>query len=77
MTDRYFFPGLVSLGRSFRRLDENGAKKLNLEEFTIGLRNTGLEIDDCEAEEIFANFDEDRSGSINMTDFLIGIRVGS
>jgi Ca2+-binding EF-hand superfamily protein len=46
-----------------------------LEEFTKGLRDTGLDVEDAEAQEIFNQFDTDSSGSINMTEFLVGIRV--
>lgn len=63
------------MGRCFRRIDDNGDKTLSLEEFAKGLRDSGLEVDDAEAEEIFNTFDTDGSGSINMTEFLIGIRV--
>ena len=65
----------MGLGRAFRRIDDNGDKSLNLEEFTKGLSDTGLDVSDEEAQEIFNQFDTDGSGTINMTEFLLGIRV--
>lgn len=67
--------GIMGLGRCFRRIDDNGDKNLSLEEFTKGLHDTGLKVSNEEAEEIFNKFDTDGSGNINMTEFLIGIRV--
>lgn len=67
--------GILGLGRCFRRIDDNGDKQLNLEEFTKGLHDTGLDVDGSEAQEIFNQFDADGSGAINMTEFLLGIRV--
>lgn len=65
----------MGLGRCFRRIDDNGDKALSAEEFTKGLHDTGLDVDDDEALEIFNQFDSDGSGTINMTEFLLGIRV--
>lgn len=67
--------GILGLGRCFRRIDDNGDKNLSVEEFTKGLSDTGLDVGDEEAQEIFNQFDTDGSGSINMTEFLLGIRV--
>lgn len=67
--------GILGLGRCFRRIDDNGDKSLSLDEFTKGLADSGLDVGDDEAEEIFNKFDADGSGTINMTEFLIGIRV--
>lgn len=67
--------GILSLGRMFRRMDEDGNKQLNFEEFLTGLREAGMEITDDEAKELFQEFDTDNSGGVNLEEFFIAIRV--
>lgn len=67
--------GILGLGRMFRRMDDDGNKQLNCEEFLKGLMESGLEITEEETRELFKRFDTDQSGSINMTEFLAAIRV--
>jgi len=66
--------GILGLGRLFRRMDEDGNKNLNLEEFTLGLREIGFEATDEEINEMFKKFDTDGSGSVNLDEFLVHIR---
>jgi calcyphosin len=68
------YSGFLGFGRSFREMD-NGKKFLNLQEFIKALHNTGLELPEGEAEEVFRRFDVDGTGGINIENLLDGIRV--
>lgn len=67
--------GILAIGRAFRRIDDDNSNDLSLEEFTKGLHDTGLDVTDEEAEEVFAELDKDGSGCLNMDEFLIALRV--
>ena len=59
----------------FRRMDDDGSKSLQFQEFSKGIRETGLECTNEEAKEMFTTFDKDKSGSVNIDEFLLAIRV--
>ncbi|XP_077301613.1 calcyphosin-like protein isoform X2 [Arctopsyche grandis] len=66
--------GIMGIGRMFRRMDDDGNRQLDKEEFTKGLKDTGLDISDEDISAIFDKFDTDNSGTLNMDEFLISIR---
>ncbi|EZA59547.1 hypothetical protein DMN91_011292 [Ooceraea biroi] len=66
--------GILGLGRVFRRMDEDGNKKLSQEEFKLGLEETGLDLSDNEINDIFEKFDTNHDGNISVDEFLVGIR---
>ena len=59
-------------------MDDSGNKVLEFEEFHKGIIETGLKgITEDDAKEMFAHFDKDGGGTVNIDEFLMAIRVGT
>ena len=59
----------------FRRNDDNENESLDFKEFTETVAATGLKLKTSELKQMFSTFDRDGNGSINIDEFLIGLRV--
>merc|ERR1711957_677149 len=57
-----------------RRMDNNGDKKFDRNEFMWGLRENGHKLSPSEFERIFKYFDKNNDGRITYNEFLSGIR---
>lgn len=66
--------GIRGLGLVFRRMDNNGDKKFDRNEFMWGLRENGHKLSPSEFERIFKYFDKNNDGRITYNEFLAGIR---
>lgn len=63
------------LGRTFRALDSyDGNKKVDAQEFFIGLQENGVQLSQQECSVLFEYFDKDGDGHINFDEFLVGVR---
>ena len=66
--------GIRGLGIVFRRMDNNGDRKMDRNEFMWGLRENGHTLSPSEFERIFKFFDKNNDGKVSYDEFLRGIR---
>uniref|UniRef100_A0A915AAK0 EF-hand domain-containing protein n=1 Tax=Parascaris univalens TaxID=6257 RepID=A0A915AAK0_PARUN len=66
--------GIKSLGRSFRIMDDNENRTLDMDEFRKGLHDFGVTIDEEEAKAAFKTLDKNNSGTIDFDEFLGALR---
>jgi Ca2+-binding EF-hand superfamily protein len=66
--------GLIGLARSFKIMDDNDSKTLELSEFIKALRDFRVDLDDADARTLFNYFDASHDGSIDYEEFLHRVR---
>jgi Ca2+-binding EF-hand superfamily protein len=67
--------GIKGIGRSFKIMDDDGSRSLNLYEFTKGLNDYGVFLDDKQAyQDCYDRFDSNGDGSIDFDEFLKALR---
>ena len=66
--------GLGELQRQLSLMDTDGSSTLDPGELKTGLSRLGLYLNNREVEEIFYEFDRDRSGGVSYDEFMAGIR---
>ena len=66
---------IAGLGRTFRALDSyDGNRKVDADEFRVGLRENGVDLTQDESDALLSYFDKDQDGHVNFDEFLVGIR---
>ncbi|CAF0912184.1 unnamed protein product [Adineta steineri] len=66
--------GIKGLSILFRVMDDDGNRKLNMDEFRKGVQEYGLNFSKAETEELFRKMDGDQNGSIDYEEFLRRLR---
>ena len=63
-----------SLGRVFRTTEGNGNRKVEAQEFFVGLNEVGCKLTKQEIDAFLLALDTDQDGNVNYDAFLQGIR---
>ncbi|XP_062843938.1 calcyphosine-like a [Trichomycterus rosablanca] len=66
--------GIKGLGRTFRIMDDDNSKCLDLKEFQKGLETYGVKIETEKTKQIFTMLDKDGSDTIDFNEFLEKLR---
>ena len=62
------------LGRVFKTMDDSGNRKVDAQEFFVGLNECGCNLTKEETDALLSAFDTDHDGNVNFDEFLIGLR---
>ncbi|EFJ48516.1 hypothetical protein VOLCADRAFT_120868 [Volvox carteri f. nagariensis] len=66
--------GIISVGKKFRSMDDDGNHKLTYDEFKKGLHELKLHLSEADLMRLFRRFDRDASGFISFDELLEGLR---
>jgi len=66
--------GIKGLGRTFRIMDDDGNRKIDLVEFKRGLRDYGVSLEPAEITDMYNKMDRDGSGTLDFDEFLFALR---
>ncbi|ELT92936.1 hypothetical protein CAPTEDRAFT_164759 [Capitella teleta] len=66
--------GIKGLGRTFKIMDDDGSRSLDLKEFKKGLHDYGVLLEVEQQNELFQSLDKDGSGSLDFDEFLRALR---
>lgn len=66
--------GIKGLGRTFRIMDDDGNRKIDLVEFKRGLRDYGVDLEPNDIQDMYQQMDADGSGSLDFDEFLLALR---
>ena len=61
--------------RVFKRVDVAKDKQIDFQEFQNALHHVGIYVDTNIERECFEEMDRDKSGTLNMDEFIISLRV--
>ena len=65
---------LASINRTFRILDDDGSRSLDMKEFKKGLKDFGVVLEPEDIQAMFNSLDTDSSGSLDFDEFLRALR---
>jgi len=62
------------LGRVFKSFDTDGNRRVDAQEFNVGLNECGCSLTKEETDMLLNHFDTDGDGNVNFDEFLVGLR---
>lgn len=62
------------LGRVFNAMDNNGNRRVDAQEFFVGLNECGCNLTKDQTNLLLSSFDTDSDGNVNLDEFLAAIR---
>jgi len=65
---------VACLGKVFNTYDSAGARRVDAQEFFVGLNDCGVSISKEETEVLMASLDTNGDGNVNYDQFLVGVR---